>query len=170
MTNKSLSLGALFAAMIGFANGPADAAPCGNNSAGFEGWKRALAGEASGNGPAQGDRCAHGDQIFGGNDQADRGQKSSSCFDQFMAKRGGLAIAARARHEITNAGLFASDREAVWRTGGPIIAIGGMETAFGNPMGSQPTISAVANSPMTAAGRNISPTSLRRSSSSIAAS
>ena len=50
MRNKSLSLAAVFAAMIGFAHGPADAAPCGNNSGGFEGWKKVFAGEASGRG------------------------------------------------------------------------------------------------------------------------
>src|SRR5262245_66547283 len=50
MTNKWLSLAFLFAAMIGVAYGRAHAAPCGNNSGGFEGWKKVFAGEASGNG------------------------------------------------------------------------------------------------------------------------
>jgi membrane-bound lytic murein transglycosylase B len=147
MTNKSLSLAALFAAMIGFANGPADAAPCGNNSAGFEGWKRVFAGEASGNGLGPKAIAAlMATKYSVGTIRADRGQKSFKLsLDQFMAKRGGPAIAARGKGmKSANAGLFASIEKRFGVPAGPIIAIWGMETAFGNFMGNQPTISAVA--------------------------
>src|SRR4029450_1672016 len=99
MTNKWLSSAALFAAMIGLAHGPAHAAPCGNNSGGFEGWKKVFAGEASGNGLGPNAIPAHMATKYSvGPIRAARGQKSFKLsLDQFMAKRGGPAIAARGK-------------------------------------------------------------------------
>ena len=78
--------------------------------------------------------------------RADRGQKSFKLsLDQFMAKRGGPAIAARGRcMKSANAALFSSIEKRFGVPAGPLIAIWGMETAFGSFMGNQPTISAVA--------------------------
>src|SRR5262245_65202328 len=111
MTNKWLSSAALFAAMIGSACGPADAAPCGNNSGGFEGWKKVFAGEASGNGVgSKAISALMATNYSVGTIRADRGQKSFKLsLDQFMAKRGGPAIAARGKAmRSANAGLFSS--------------------------------------------------------------
>jgi lytic murein transglycosylase len=147
MTNKSLSLAALFAATIILAAGPALAAACGNTSAGFEGWKTAFAGEASGKGIGpKGIAALMATTYSTGTIKADRGQKSFKLsLDQFMAKRGGPAIASRGKGmKSANAGLFASIEKRFGVPPGPIIAIWGMETGFGSFMGNQPTISAVA--------------------------
>lgn len=127
--------------------GTAAAAPCGKTSAGFEGWKRAFAGEAqaAGIGP-NGIAALMATNYSVGTIRADRGQKSFKLsLDQFMAKRGGPAIAAQGRgRKAANAALFASIEKRYGVPAGPLIAIWGMETAFGSYMGNQPVISAVA--------------------------
>jgi lytic murein transglycosylase len=135
------------AATIWLMTGAAEAAPCGNNSAGFERWKNAFAGEASGNGIGPKAIAAlMATKYSVGTIRADRGQKSFKLsLDQFMAKRGGPAIASRGKSmRAANAGLFASIEKRFGVPAGPLIAIWGMETAFGSFMGNQPTISAVA--------------------------
>src|SRR5690606_10287729 len=76
---------------------PAQAAPCGNTAAGFEAWKRAFAQEAKANGIGQrGINALMGTTYSVGTIRADRGQKSFKLtLDQFMAKRGGAAIASQ---------------------------------------------------------------------------
>jgi membrane-bound lytic murein transglycosylase B len=121
--------------------------PCGNNASGFESWKKAFAGEASGNGVGPKAIAAlMATKYSVGTIRADRGQKSFKLsLDQFMAKRGGPAIAARGKGmKSSNAALFASIEKRFGVPSGPLIAIWGMETAFGSFMGNQPTISAVA--------------------------
>ena len=147
MTDKYLSWAAVLAATIWLMVGAAQAAPCSNNSAGFERWKKAFAGEASGNGVGSKAIAALMSTKYSvGTIRADRGQKSFKLsLDQFMAKRGGPAIAARGKSmKSGNAGLFASIEKRFGVPAGPLIAIWGMETAFGSFMGNQPTISAVA--------------------------
>jgi lytic murein transglycosylase len=127
--------------------GLVEAAPCGNTGTGFEAWKRVFAGEAQGNGvgpKAIGALMAT--SYSTGTIRADRGQHSFKLsLDQFMAKRGGPAIAARGKSmKAANAALFASIDKRFGVPPGPLIAIWGMETAFGSFMGNQPTISAVA--------------------------
>ena len=64
---------------------------------------------------------------------------------QFLAKRGGSAIAARGRAlKQSNAALFASIQARYGVPPGPLIAIWGMETGFGRERGNQNTLSAVA--------------------------
>jgi lytic murein transglycosylase len=125
----------------------AKAASCGKTSAGFEAWKRAFAGEAqaTGIGP-NGIAAFMATNYSAGTIRADRGQKSFRLsLDQFMAKRGGPAIAARGKSmKAANAALFASIEKRYGVPAGPLIAIWGMETAFGSFMGNQPVISAVA--------------------------
>ena len=77
---------------------------------------------------------------------ADRGQRSFSLsLDQFLAKRGGATIAARGRAlKQSHAALFASIQQRYGVPPGPLLAIWGMETAFGSQRGSQNTLSAVA--------------------------
>jgi len=147
MLDKHFGCAALLAAAFGLMGGPAEAAPCGNTSAGFEAWKRVFAGEAQGNGVGPKAIAALMDTSYSiGTIRADRGQHSFKLsLDQFMAKRGGPAIAARGKSmKAANAALFALIDKRFGVPPGPLIAIWGMETAFGSFTGNQPTVSAVA--------------------------
>jgi membrane-bound lytic murein transglycosylase B len=77
---------------------------------------------------------------------ADRGQRSFRLsLDQFLAKRGGAAIVARGRSlKQSQAALFDSIEQRYGVPPGPLIAIWGMETAFGSQRGNQNALSAVA--------------------------
>jgi membrane-bound lytic murein transglycosylase B len=77
---------------------------------------------------------------------ADRGQKSFRLsLDQFLAKRGGSTIVSRGRAlKQTHAALFASIEQRYGVPPGPLLAIWGMETGFGNMRGNQNALSAVA--------------------------
>lgn len=135
------------AAFILMAGASAEAAPCGNNGAGFEAWKRVFAGEAQGNGVGSKAISALMDTNYStGTIRADRGQHSFKLsLDQFMAKRGASTIAARGKSmKAANAALFSSIEKRFGVPAGPLIAIWGLETIFGSLTGNQPTISAVA--------------------------
>jgi lytic murein transglycosylase len=147
MLDRHLGCAAVLAAFFGLMGSPAEAAPCGNTSAGFEAWKRAFAGEAQGHGVGpQAIAALMATNYSVGTIRADRGQHSFKLsLDQFMAKRGGPAIAAQGKgKKAANAALFASLEKRYGVPPGPLIAIWGMETAFGSFMGNQPTLSAVA--------------------------
>src|SRR5438876_355605 len=77
---------------------------------------------------------------------ADRGQKSFRLsLPEFLAKRGGAAIVARGRSlKQSQAALFASIEQRYGVPPGPLIAIWGMETAFGTQHGNQNAISSIA--------------------------
>ena len=65
--------------------------------------------------------------------------------DQFLAKRGGSAIAARGRAlKQSQAALFSSIQQHYGVPPGPLIAIWGMETGFGAVHGNQHALSAIA--------------------------
>ena len=138
---------AAFAATLLVLGGQALAAPCGNNSAGFEKWKRIFGGEAQarGIGP-KGIAALQVTSYSVGTIRADRGQKSFKLsLDQFMAKRGGPAIASRGKSlKNANAGLLSNIEKRYGVPPGPLLAIWGMETGFGNYMGNQNVLSAVA--------------------------
>ena len=147
MVYKHLRCATLVAAGLLLVTGPAGAAPCGKTSAGFENWKRVFANEAQGNGiGAKGVAALMATNYSTGTIAADRGQHSFKLsLDQFMAKRGANAIASRGRSmKAANAALFSSIEKRFGVPAGPLIAIWGMETAFGSFTGNQPTISAVA--------------------------
>ena len=133
----------VFAAMAG----RAEAAPCGNTSAGFENWKRAFAQEAgaSGVGP-KAISALMTTKYSTGTIRADRGQKSFKLsLDAFMAKRGAAGIVAKGRQlKAANAALFAKIEKRYGVPPGPLLAIWGMETGFGAFTGNQNTLSAVA--------------------------
>lgn len=147
MMNKQPGWAAWLAACLMVTASQALAAPCGKNSSGFEAWKRVFAEEAQarGIGP-QGIAALMATNYSVGTIRADRGQKSFKLsLDQFMAKRGASAIAAQGKgKKAANAALFASIEKRFGVPPGPLIAIWGMETAFGSFMGNQPVISAVA--------------------------
>jgi len=125
----------------------AEAAQCGSTAAGFEAWKKQFADEARGRGVSASTAAS----LMAANYStatlaADRGQRSFGLsLDQFLAKRGGATIAARGRAlKQSQAALFASIQQRYGVPPGPLIAIWGMETAFGRERGNQNTLSAVA--------------------------
>jgi membrane-bound lytic murein transglycosylase B len=126
---------------------PALAAQCGNSAAGFEGWKREFAGEARAKGVgASGVAALMGTSYATATIAADRGMKSFKLsLDQFLVKRGAAAIVSRGRAlKQTHAALFASIEQRYGVPPGPLLAIWGMETAFGSQRGNQNMLSAVA--------------------------
>lgn len=140
-------LTALGCALLIFATAPAFSAPCGNNAAGFEKWKRIFAKEAKARGIGQrGVNALMSTRYSTGTIRADRGQKSFKLsLDQFMKKRGAAAIASQGKRlKRSNAALFAAIERKYGVPPGPIIAIWGMETGFGRYMGKQHVLSAVA--------------------------
>jgi len=134
------------ASIVGMVN-TADAAQCGSTATGFEAWKRQFADEARGKGVSAAAVAAlMGATYATATIAADRGQRSFRLsLEQFLAKRGGPAIVARARAlKQSQAGLFASLEQRYGVPPGPLLAIWGMETAFGRQRGNQNTLSAVA--------------------------
>ncbi len=124
----------------------ASAASCGNTSAGFETWKRSFAAEAKANGiKARGLAALASTRYATATIKADRNQHSFKLsLRAFMAKRGAAGIVAKARSlKRTNAALLARIEKKYGVPPGPLLAIWGMETAFGNYTGNQNTMSAV---------------------------
>ena len=125
----------------------ANAASCGNTSAGFENWVQEFKREAQGQGvsPSVLDRAFANVHYNQPTIRADRGQKSFKLsFEAFMQKRGGAAVISRGRSmKAANQALFASIERRFGVPAGPLIAIWGMETGFGSFMGNQHTLSAV---------------------------
>ena len=146
MTDMRIGVVASLAAAVLLAT-PAAAAPCGNTSAGFENWKVIFAREARGRGVGPQAISALMDTTYSvGTIRADRGQHSFKLsLDEFMAKRGAPAIAAKGRSmKSANAALFNAIEKRYGVPPGPLLTIWGMETGFGSFMGNQPTVSAVA--------------------------
>jgi membrane-bound lytic murein transglycosylase B len=142
---KMVTVAALVA-LVGMAS-KAGAAQCGNTAAGFEAWKTQFADEAKGRSvSAAAIEALMGTHYATATIGADRGQHGFHVsLDQFLARRGGSAIAARGRSlKQSDAALFASIQQRYGVPPGPLIAIWGMETGFGSQHGNQNTLSAVA--------------------------
>jgi membrane-bound lytic murein transglycosylase B len=125
----------------------ASAAQCGNSAAGFESWKQQFAPEARAQGVgAAGIAALMQTNYAQATINADRGQKSFRLsLPEFLAKRGAAAIVARGRSlKQSQAALFASIEQRYGVPPGPLIAIWGMETAFGSQHGNQNAISSIA--------------------------
>ena len=140
----------------------AGAAQCGSTAAGFEEWKKQFTAEARARGiSASGVAALMATNYARATIAADRGQKSFRLsLDQFLAKRGGSFIVARGRSlKRSNAALFASIEQRFGVPPGPLLAIWGMETAFGRQRGNQHTYPPWRPWPMTAAARPSSPSS-----------
>jgi membrane-bound lytic murein transglycosylase B len=143
LTTATLTLLAVFAGAIPHAY----AASCGNGPGGFEAWKQQTANEARGKGiGANGVAALMGTHYASATIAADRGQRSFSLsLDAFLAKRGAAAIVARGRSmKQTHAAMFASIQQRYGVPPGPLIAIWGMETAFGSQRGNQNMLSSIA--------------------------
>ena len=126
---------------------PAAAAGCGNTGSGFDAWKREYAGVATANGVgSRGLKALSATSYATATIKADRSQHSFKLsLNQFMQKRGANAIISQGKKQkAANAKLFASIEKRFGVPAGPLIAIWGMETAFGRFTGNQNTISAVA--------------------------
>jgi membrane-bound lytic murein transglycosylase B len=125
----------------------ANAAQCGNGPGGFEAWKQQFAGEARAKGVgATGVSALMAANYAQATINADRSMHSFKLsLDQFMVKRGATAIVARGRSmKQKNAALFASIEQRYGVPAGPLIAIWGMETAFGSQRGNQNMLSSIA--------------------------
>jgi membrane-bound lytic murein transglycosylase B len=135
------------ALVLSLTAGSGFAAQCGSNAGGFEAWKDEFAPEAKSAGiGARGLSALAGTNYATATIYADRHQKSFKLsLSAFMAKRGAATIVSRGRSmKAANAALFASIEAKYGVPAGPLIAIWGMETAFGALSGNQNTISAVA--------------------------
>jgi|SRR6185312_8336440 membrane-bound lytic murein transglycosylase B len=123
------------------------AAQCGSGPGGFEAWKQQFAPEARAKGiGGAGISALMQTRYASATIAADRSLHSFSLsLDQFLAKRGASAIVARGRvMKRTHAGLFSSIEQRYGVPPGPLIAIWGMETAFGSQRGNQNMLSSIA--------------------------
>ena len=138
-----IAAGAIAALVIGSG---AQAATCGNSAGGFEAWKAAFSQEARSRVGAAGIAALQSASYAHNTIGADRGQHSFRLsLEQFLAKRGGNAIASQGRsRKQSNAALFASIQSRYGVPPGPLLAIWGMETGFGALRGRQNVISSVA--------------------------
>lgn len=143
---KTIVGGAAAITML-FGVSAAHAAACGNDASGFSAWVEDFKRQAPANGisPSVLQTAFANVQYNRPTIRADRGQKSFKLsFDEFMKKRGGAAIISRGKSmKAANASLFANIERRYGVPAGPLLAIWGMETGFGNYMGDQHTLSAV---------------------------
>lgn len=123
------------------------AAQCGNTAAGFPAWVQSTKQEAAARGiNATALSALDNVKYATATINADRNQKSFKLtLDDFMKKRGSTTIINRGKTmKKQNAALFAKIEQRYGVPAGPILAIWGMETGFGNYLGKQHTLSAVA--------------------------
>jgi lytic murein transglycosylase len=134
-------------AILGIAAGAAQAATCGNGAGGFPSWKEQFAKEAAARGiRSNALKALQGTSYAAKTIAADRSQRSFKLsLNEFMAKRGGKTIASKGKSlKKQNAALFQRIEQRYGVPPGPLIAIWGMETAFGGFMGNSNILSAVA--------------------------
>jgi membrane-bound lytic murein transglycosylase B len=126
--------------------GPVLAAQCGNNAGGFNAWKTAFASEAKAAGVGQlGLQALASAQYATSTIKADRNQKSFKySLPKFMKVRGADTIVAQGRkRKGRNAGFYQSLEQRYGVPAGVLLAIHGMETAFGGFMGKSAVVSAI---------------------------
>lgn len=125
---------------------PAAAAPCGNSSAGFNAWKADFAKTARRAGvKSAGLQALAQAQYASRTISADRNQKSFRySLEKFMQVRGAATIVAQGRKRLArNPSFYAALERKYGVPAGILIAIHGMETAFGNYMGDSRIVSAI---------------------------
>lgn len=124
----------------------AHAATCGNTGAGFEAWKADFAREARKAGVKQRGLQALGEAQYATRTiAADRNQRSFRyTLDKFMQVRGSDTIVAQGRkRKARNPEFYAALERQYGVPAGVLIAIHGMETAFGGFMGDSRVVSAI---------------------------
>ncbi|MBY6134835.1 lytic transglycosylase domain-containing protein [Leisingera sp. XS_AS12] len=125
---------------------PALAATCGNTSSGFNAWKQDFSREAKRAGVGKaGLQALASAQYASRTIAADRNQKSFRySLEKFMQVRGSATIVAQGRkRKARNADFYAALERKYGVPAGVLIAIHGMETAFGNYMGDSQVVSAI---------------------------
>jgi len=141
---KFFVLSAFLGAFLGVQ--PAQAATCGNTSAGFETWKGEFAREAKKAGVRKrGLQALAQAQYANRTIAADRNQKSFKySLDKFMQVRGANTIIAQGRkRKARNPAFYAALEKQYGVPAGILIALHGMETAFGHFMGDSQIVSAI---------------------------
>jgi lytic murein transglycosylase len=136
------ALAAMWAATAGAA-----AASCGEDANGFEAWKAEIRQEAAARGIGEAGLAALDATRYASRTiAADRGQRSFRLtLEEFKQRRGADAIVAEGRRKkAERAGLLAEIEQRYGVPPGPLVAIWGMESAFGRFMGDQHIVSAVA--------------------------
>lgn len=126
---------------------PVMAAQCGDTAAGFEAWKRDFATVATQAGIQQrGLDALAGTSYATRTIAADRNQRSFGyTLERFMEVRGAPTIVAQGkRRKAQNPEFYQALERQYGVPAGVIIAIHGMETAFGNFMGDSNVVSAIA--------------------------
>lgn len=129
-----------------FVAGGAAAAPCGNTGSGFEAWKADFARQAQSAGVGQRGLQALAQTSYSqATINADRNQKSFKySLDKFLNVRGAETIIAQGRNrKARNPGFYAALEQRYGVPAGVLIAIHGMETAFGGFMGDTQVVSAI---------------------------
>lgn len=124
----------------------AHALTCGNTSSGFEAWKADFAKVAKKNGVGKKGRQALAQSRYATRTiAADRNQKSFRySLDKFMRVRGADTIVAQGRkRKARNPSFYAALERQYGVPAGVLIAIHGMETAFGGFMGDSQVVSAI---------------------------
>ncbi len=127
--------------------GVAHAALCGNYAGGYERWKAEFSAEARARGISGLALTAFAHTQYSTRTiRADRSQRSFQLsLKQFMAKRGASAIVQQGRrHKANNRALLDRVERNYGVPSGPLVAIWGMETAFGSYMGNINILSSVA--------------------------
>ncbi|MFK7751143.1 MAG: lytic transglycosylase domain-containing protein [Sedimentitalea sp.] len=138
---RPLLVAALFALPL-----PALAASCSNTSAGFAQWKQDFAKVARKSGVKKRGLQALAQASYATRTiAADRNQKSFRyTLDKFMKVRGAPTIVAQARkRKARNPNFYATLERQYGVPSGILLAIHGMETAFGNYMGDSQVVSAI---------------------------
>lgn len=132
--------------VIGLSTSIALGASCGNNSGGFDAWKKAFAKDAKAAGVGQrGLQALAGAKYSSATIKADRNQKSFKySLSKFMQIRGADTIVAQGRkRKARNPGFYKSLEKRFGVPAGVLLAIHGMETGFGGFMGSTSVVSAI---------------------------
>ncbi|CUH89384.1 Membrane-bound lytic murein transglycosylase B precursor [Phaeobacter sp. CECT 5382] len=122
------------------------AAPCGNTSAGFAAWKADFAKDAKRAGVKTAGLNALTQARYANRTiAADRNQKSFRySLEKFMQIRGSATIVAQGRkRKVRQAEFYAALEKKYGVPAGILIAIHGMETAFGSFMGDSQVVSAI---------------------------
>ena len=147
MTRIPFGTSFLSLALCGVLAGPLAAAQCGNTAAGFDAWKRDFAPIAAASGVKEwGLSALAGTSYATRTIAADRNQKSFGfTLERFMEVRGASTIVAQGKKRKARDAAFYDALERQYGvSAGVIIAIHGMETAFGNFMGDSNVLSAIA--------------------------
>lgn len=125
---------------------PAFATPCGNTATGFNAWKADFATKARRAGvKTSGLQALAQAQYASRTIAADRNQKSFRySLEKFMQLRGAATIVAQGRKRLArDPDFYAALERKFGVPAGVLIAIHGMETAFGNFMGDSKVVSAI---------------------------